>query len=50
MERPGGIISQLKQFIDATIEVSQSDDLDLPATGPTCRRRSRSRSIEERRA
>lgn len=32
IERPGGIIPQLEQFIDASIVASQSDDLDLPAT------------------
>ena len=28
IERPGGIIPQLEQFIDASIVASQSDDLD----------------------
>jgi uncharacterized protein YlxW (UPF0749 family) len=32
LERPGGIIAQLEQFIDASIVASQSDDLELPAT------------------
>ena len=32
MERPGGIIAQLQQFIDASIVVSQSTDITLPAT------------------
>ncbi len=32
IERPGGIIPQLEQFIDASIVASQSEDLDLPAT------------------
>lgn len=32
IERPGGIIAQLEQFIDASIVASQSDDLELPAT------------------
>ena len=32
IERPGGIIPQLEQFIDASIVASQSDDLELPAT------------------
>lgn len=32
MERPGGIISQLKLFIKATIQVSQAQSLDLPAS------------------
>jgi uncharacterized protein YlxW (UPF0749 family) len=33
MERPGGIISQLEQFINATIVARQSDQIALPATG-----------------
>ena len=33
MERPGGIISQLKLFIRATIQVRQADAVQLPATG-----------------
>jgi uncharacterized protein YlxW (UPF0749 family) len=32
MERPGGIIAQLQQFIDASIVASQSDRIGLPAT------------------
>jgi uncharacterized protein YlxW (UPF0749 family) len=32
MERPGGIISQLKLFISATIEISQAESVRLPAT------------------
>jgi len=32
IERPGGIIAQLEQFIDASIVASQADDLELPAT------------------
>jgi uncharacterized protein YlxW (UPF0749 family) len=32
IERPGGIIPQLEQFIDASIVARQSDDLELPAT------------------
>jgi uncharacterized protein YlxW (UPF0749 family) len=32
MERPGGIIAQLQQFIDASIVASQSDRITLPAT------------------
>jgi uncharacterized protein YlxW (UPF0749 family) len=32
IERPGGIIAQLEQFIDASIVATQSDDLELPAT------------------
>jgi uncharacterized protein YlxW (UPF0749 family) len=32
IERPGGIIPQLEQFIDASIVASQADDLELPAT------------------
>jgi len=33
MERPGGIISQLEQFINATIVARQSEQITLPATG-----------------
>jgi uncharacterized protein YlxW (UPF0749 family) len=33
MERPGGIISQLKLFIKATIQISQEEAVELPATG-----------------
>jgi uncharacterized protein YlxW (UPF0749 family) len=32
MERPGGIISQLKLFIRATIDIRQADSVQLPAT------------------
>jgi len=32
IERPGGIIPQLEQFINASIVASESDDLELPAT------------------
>lgn len=32
MERPGGIISQLKLFISATIEIRQAESVQLPAT------------------
>ncbi|MEX0710425.1 MAG: DUF881 domain-containing protein [Chloroflexota bacterium] len=32
MERPGGIISQLKLFIRATIEIRQAESVELPAT------------------
>ena len=32
MQRPGGIISQLKLFISATILVSQAEAVDLPAS------------------
>lgn len=32
VERPGGIISQLKLFVSATIEVRQSESVQLPAT------------------
>lgn len=32
MERPGGIIAQLEQFIDATIVATQSDAIMVPAT------------------
>jgi uncharacterized protein YlxW (UPF0749 family) len=35
IERPGGIISQLEQFIDATIVARQSDQITLPATSLT---------------
>lgn len=33
VERPGGIISQLKLFVSATIQVRQSESVQLPATG-----------------
>ena len=32
MQRPGGIISQLKLFIRATIQIRQVNSIDLPAT------------------
>ncbi len=32
LERPGGIIAQLQQFIDATIVATQSDSITVPAT------------------
>jgi uncharacterized protein YlxW (UPF0749 family) len=32
IERPGGIIAQLEQFIDASITARQSDQIALPAT------------------
>ena len=32
MQRPGGIISQLKLFISATIQIRQVESLELPAT------------------
>lgn len=32
MQRPGGIISQLKLFVQATIQVRQSESIDLPAS------------------
>ncbi|HEY7464952.1 MAG TPA: DUF881 domain-containing protein [Candidatus Limnocylindria bacterium] len=32
MERPGGIIAQLQQFIDASIVATQSNQITLPAT------------------
>jgi uncharacterized protein YlxW (UPF0749 family) len=32
IERPGGIIPQLEQFINASITATQSDELELPAT------------------
>jgi uncharacterized protein YlxW (UPF0749 family) len=32
IERPGGIIPQLQQFIDASIVARQSDQISLPAT------------------
>lgn len=32
MERPGGIISQLKLFIKATIQINQAQTLQLPAS------------------
>jgi uncharacterized protein YlxW (UPF0749 family) len=33
IERPGGIVAQLEQFIQASIVVTPSDDISLPATG-----------------
>ena len=33
MERPGGIISQLKLFISATIQIRQTESIELPASG-----------------
>ncbi len=33
MERPGGIISQLKLFIKATIQIRQAEAVELPASG-----------------
>jgi uncharacterized protein YlxW (UPF0749 family) len=33
IERPGGIIAQLEQFIDASIVARQSDQISLPAIG-----------------
>lgn len=35
MERPGGIIAQLQQFIDATIVATQSTGIHVPATEAT---------------
>ena len=32
MQRPGGIISQLKLFISATIQISQAEAVELPAS------------------
>jgi uncharacterized protein YlxW (UPF0749 family) len=32
MERPGGIISQLKLFIRATIQIRQTESIELPAS------------------
>jgi len=32
MERPGGIISQLKLFIKATIQIRQAESVELPAS------------------
>ena len=32
LQRPGGIVTQLEQFVRATITVSQSEALQLPAT------------------
>ena len=32
MERPGGIISQLKLFISATIQIRQTESIELPAS------------------
>ncbi|HEX2194783.1 MAG TPA: DUF881 domain-containing protein [Candidatus Limnocylindria bacterium] len=33
LERPGGIIAQLEQFIQATIVARESDSITVPATG-----------------
>ena len=33
MERPGGIISQLKLFISATIQIRQTESIEVPASG-----------------
>jgi uncharacterized protein YlxW (UPF0749 family) len=35
MQRPGGIISQLKLFIRATIQIRQTETLELPASAKT---------------
>jgi uncharacterized protein YlxW (UPF0749 family) len=35
MQRPGGIISQLKLFIRATIQIRQTETLELPASART---------------
>jgi len=35
MQRPGGIISQLKLFIRATIKIRQTETLELPASAKT---------------
>lgn len=35
MERPGGIISQLKLFIKATIQIRQAESVELPASEAT---------------
>jgi uncharacterized protein YlxW (UPF0749 family) len=32
LQRPGGIVAQLEQFVSATITVSPTADLQLPAT------------------
>jgi uncharacterized protein YlxW (UPF0749 family) len=32
LQRPGGIVAQLEQFVSATITVTQTDTLRLPAT------------------
>jgi uncharacterized protein YlxW (UPF0749 family) len=32
IERPGGIIAQLQQFIDASIVARQSNEIRVPAT------------------
>jgi uncharacterized protein YlxW (UPF0749 family) len=33
LERPGGIVTQLEQFVSATISVHQTGSVQLPATG-----------------
>jgi hypothetical protein len=35
IERPGGIIAQLQQFISASIVARPSSDISLPATAVT---------------
>jgi uncharacterized protein YlxW (UPF0749 family) len=35
LQRPGGIVAQLEQFISATITITQTDTLRLPATAMT---------------
>ena len=35
MQRPGGIISQLKLFLRATIQIRQTETLELPASAKT---------------
>jgi len=32
LQRPGGIITQLKLFVNATIDASQSQSVEIPAT------------------
>ena len=32
LQRPGGIVAQLEQFVSATVTISQTDSLRLPAT------------------
>ena len=32
LQRPGGIISQLKLFVNATIDASQAQSVEIPAT------------------
>ena len=32
LQRPGGIISQLKLFVNATIDATQSQSVEIPAT------------------